>query len=84
MVVRPDDASAAQWHRTALMGTSPGMVVAIGTDGESEAPLLRDRPAIGGGPTAYVCRGFVCDAPVTSLDLLAGSVRARGASPTPA
>ena len=83
VVARPDDVSAAQWHRVALMGTSPGMVVAIGADGESEAPLLRDRPAVDGHPTAYVCRGFVCDAPVISLEQLAASVGARGAVPTP-
>ena len=28
-------------------------------------PLMQDRPAVGGAPTAYVCRDFVCDAPVT-------------------
>jgi uncharacterized protein YyaL (SSP411 family) len=82
-VVTPDeDASAATWHRIALMGTSPGMVVAIGAGSESEAPLLRDRPAIDGRPTAYVCRGFVCDAPVTSIDDLAASVCARQVEPT--
>ncbi len=71
-------ADAGTWHRTALMSTSPGTVVAIGADSESEAPLLRDRPAIGGQSTAYVCRGFVCDAPVTSIEQLASSVGARG------
>jgi hypothetical protein len=78
VVARADDPSAAEWHRVALMGTSPGLVVAIGADEASEVPLLRDRPAIDGRPTAYVCRGFVCDAPVTSLSQLASSVGARG------
>ena len=80
VVVRADDESTGQWHRVALMGTSPGMVVAIGSDADSEAPLLRDRSAIDGRPTAYVCRGFVCDAPVTSLQKLAESVGAREAA----
>ena len=31
----------------------------------SAIPLLADRIAIGGRPTAYVCRGFVCRLPVT-------------------
>jgi hypothetical protein len=31
----------------------------------SVVPLLADRVAIDGRPTAYVCRGFVCDLPVT-------------------
>src|SRR5581483_5420393 len=35
--------------------TSPGAVVVTG----GESPLLADRPA----GAAYVCRGFVCDAP---------------------
>jgi uncharacterized protein len=78
VVVGSEDAAAGTWHRTALMSTSPGTVVAIGVDGESEAPLLRDRPAISAKPTAYVCRGFVCDAPVTSVEQLAASVGTRG------
>jgi hypothetical protein len=31
----------------------------------SAVPLLADRTALDGRPTAYVCRGFVCDLPVT-------------------
>ena len=35
--------------------------------GRSEKiPLLKDRPAIGGMPTAYVCENHVCQQPVTS------------------
>jgi len=33
-------------------------------------PLLRDRPARDGRAAAYVCRGFVCDAPVTDAEAL--------------
>jgi uncharacterized protein YyaL (SSP411 family) len=29
-------------------------------------PLLADRPLVSGGPAAYVCRGFTCQAPVTT------------------
>ena len=47
-------------------GTAPGMVYAYGT----EQPLLLDRKAIDGKATAYVCRGFVCDAPSTELQVL--------------
>ena len=50
----------------------PSLVLAGGT---ADVELLQDRPAIGGRPTAYVCRGFVCDRPVTEpkelRDLLA-------------
>ena len=33
--------------------------------------LLSDRPTIAGEPAAYVCRGFVCQAPTTDLTELA-------------
>ncbi|MFD9427768.1 MULTISPECIES: thioredoxin domain-containing protein [unclassified Streptomyces] len=54
-------------HRTALLGRAPGAVVAAGEgpDAGAEFPLLVDRPQVGGAPTAYVCRHFVCDAPTT-------------------
>ena len=65
-----------EWWHAALLGTSPGMVVAAGTDGDSDVGLLRDRPAIGGAPTAYVCRGFVCDRPITDLSEFAARMRA--------
>ena len=38
-------------------------------------PLLADRPLVGGRPTAYVCRHFVCSAPTTDPDALAAQLR---------
>ncbi|MEV8453883.1 thioredoxin domain-containing protein [Streptomyces sp. NPDC052095] len=64
-------------HRTALLGTAPGAVVAAGETGGAEFPLLADRPMVGGAPTAYVCRHFVCDAPTTDVAELARKVGAR-------
>ncbi|MFJ8862780.1 thioredoxin domain-containing protein [Streptomyces sp. NPDC102451] len=60
-------------HRTALLGRAPGAVVAAGeeADAGTEFPLLVDRPLVGGEPTAYVCRHFVCDAPTTDAGELA-------------
>ncbi|MEU3215463.1 thioredoxin domain-containing protein [Streptomyces sp. NPDC006971] len=58
-------------HRTALLGRAPGAVVAAGETGGAEFPLLADRPMVGGAPTAYVCRHFVCDAPTTDPEELA-------------
>ncbi|MGA4850965.1 thioredoxin domain-containing protein [Streptomyces sp. G5(2025)] len=52
-------------HRTALLGTAPGAAVAAGRPGSGELPLLADRPLVDGRDAAYVCRGFVCDAPTT-------------------
>ena len=66
-----DDSAALR--RIAHRSTSPGVVVAFGDD----VPLVRDRPAIDGQATAYVCRGFVCDRPTTDPALLADQVGAR-------
>ncbi|NEB81699.1 hypothetical protein G3I40_41780, partial [Streptomyces sp. SID14478] len=57
-------------HHAALTGTAPGAVVAAGAEGSDELPLLADRPRVDGHETAYVCRHFVCDAPVTDVDRL--------------
>jgi uncharacterized protein YyaL (SSP411 family) len=39
------------------------------------SPLAEGRKAIGGKPTAYVCRSFVCSKPVTSVDDLRQQIR---------
>lgn len=47
-------------------GYRPFQVVAATERGGQETlPLLRDRPQVDGKGTAYVCRRFVCQAPVT-------------------
>jgi hypothetical protein len=46
--------------------TSPGQLSAIA--------LLEDRTAVGGRPTAYVCRNFTCDEPVTEAAQLAAQL----------
>ncbi|MEU2795413.1 MULTISPECIES: thioredoxin domain-containing protein [unclassified Streptomyces] len=63
-------------HRTALLGRAPGAVVAAGEGpgAGAEFPLLVDRPLVGGEPTAYVCRHFVCDAPTTDAGELAAKL----------
>jgi len=58
-------------HRAALALTTPGAVVVAGQPG-SDVPLLADREAIDGKPTAYVCRDFVCALPVTDPEQLGG------------
>ncbi|MDI9831517.1 thioredoxin domain-containing protein [Streptomyces sp. KAU_LT] len=59
-----DEATRAL-HRTALLGTAPGAVVAVGVAESDEFPLLAGRPLQQGAPAAYVCRDFTCDAPTT-------------------
>ncbi|MFH9416497.1 thioredoxin domain-containing protein [Streptomyces rochei] len=65
-----NDAATRGLHRTALLGTAPGAVVAFGTEGSDEFPLLADRPLVGGAPAAYVCRNFTCEAPTTDPERL--------------
>jgi uncharacterized protein len=53
----------------------PGAVVVAGRPDQPGVPLLANRPMIDGTATAYVCRGFVCDRPVTSAEELAATLR---------
>ncbi|MER6295572.1 thioredoxin domain-containing protein [Streptomyces althioticus] len=73
-----DDPATAALHRTALLGTAPGAVVALGTEGSDEFPLLTDRPLVDGAPAAYVCRNFTCDAPTTDAGRLRAALGGRG------
>ncbi|MFI6492829.1 thioredoxin domain-containing protein [Streptomyces sp. NPDC050564] len=65
-----DDPATEALHRTALLGTAPGAVVAVGVPESEELPLLSGRPLVDGRPAAYVCRNFTCDAPTTDPDRL--------------
>ncbi len=56
-------------RRAAFRGARAGAVIAFGS-GTPVVPLLVDRP-LERHATAYVCRGFVCDLPVTRDDDLA-------------
>ncbi|MFE2099263.1 thioredoxin domain-containing protein [Streptomyces sp. NPDC059468] len=64
-------------HRTALLGTAPGAVVAVGTPDSDEFPLLTDRPLVDGEPAAYVCRNFTCDVPTTDPERLGAALNIR-------
>jgi hypothetical protein len=82
----PGDPGTDALRRVAVLSTAPGAVRAIGTGhaptGARRAapriwdavPLLEERPMVGGRPTAYVCRGFVCDRPTTDPAELAASL----------
>ncbi len=69
-VVGPDTQARAALHRVALAAPAPGLVVSVG-EPDSGAPLLAGRVLLGGEATAYVCRHFSCDAPVTAPAALA-------------
>jgi uncharacterized protein YyaL (SSP411 family) len=74
----PQDPATAALRRTALLGTAPGAVLAVGPPGDGQLhPLLAGRGLVGGVPAAYVCRHFVCDRPVTDPAGLAAALGAR-------
>jgi uncharacterized protein len=53
----------------------PSLVLAGGALKKgSHIKLLEDRPLVDGKPTAYVCRGYSCDRPVTEPDALSGQL----------
>jgi uncharacterized protein YyaL (SSP411 family) len=75
--------------QVAIAGTGPellacarraapgGTVIVAGEPDAPGVPLLAARPLVDGAPAAYVCRGFVCDRPVTTPDDLVAAVRPR-------
>jgi uncharacterized protein len=55
----------------------PSLVLAGGSArAAADIPLLVDRTATGGRATAYVCRNYSCDAPVTDATALASQLEA--------
>ena len=67
----PEDPATAALRTVAGGAYAPARVVALAApSGASVVPLLADRPPLRGRPTAYVCRGFACQAPVTEPDAL--------------
>ncbi|HVV10982.1 thioredoxin domain-containing protein [Amycolatopsis sp.] len=67
-VVGLDPESWAELRTAAAQLVHGGGVVLAGQP--ETVPLLADRPLVEGAAAAYVCRGYVCDRPVTSTDQL--------------
>jgi uncharacterized protein len=76
-IVGPDDDPRTfDLLRTALHAEPPGAVFAMGSGADGSAvPLLAGRGLVSGAPTAYVCRGFTCQAPVTTPAALRETLR---------
>ena len=71
IVGAPDDPVTATLVAEARIGFRPNQVVAAAEGpGLSLVPLLLDRVAVDGRPTAYVCRAFVCRLPVHDAEAL--------------
>ncbi|TNM37348.1 thioredoxin domain-containing protein [Nocardioides albidus] len=49
----------------------PGAVVVAADEATDDIPLLSGRTPVDGRPAAYVCRGFVCERPVTEPEDIA-------------
>ncbi|MBF8291165.1 MAG: uncharacterized protein HW391_2133, partial [Chloroflexi bacterium] len=76
IVADPDKPGAAELLAVATAGLRPARVVAMAADPTSSAvPLLEGRTRLRDRPTAYVCRNFACQIPVTDPDALAAQLR---------
>jgi uncharacterized protein YyaL (SSP411 family) len=64
--------TATAWRRR-----PPGAVVLSAAPDAPGLPLLADRPLVAGQPAAYVCRGMVCDLPVTDVGALEAALTTR-------
>jgi uncharacterized protein len=76
VVGAPDDPARTALEHVARGSSSPGAVVVVGEPGSTGVPLLADRGLVDGRAAAYVCRGMVCDRPVTDPADLRAALRA--------
>lgn len=82
IAVVTDDPVTDPLVRTARRLAPPGAVVVAGAPDQPGVPLLAGRRRRNGAATAYVCRGFVCDRPVSSEAELATQLTALSHNPT--
>ncbi|XTZ17579.1 thioredoxin domain-containing protein [Micromonospora echinospora] len=68
IAVVTDDPAGDPLVAAAYRHAPPGAVLVAGRPDQPGVPLLADRPMVDGRSTAYVCRGFVCRRPVTTVD----------------
>jgi uncharacterized protein len=66
--------AAPELLATAWRLAPPGAVVVAGAPDQPGVPLLASRPLVDGAAAAYVCRGFVCERPVTEARSLAAQL----------
>jgi uncharacterized protein len=73
-------AGLAELARAVRSDFRPRLVLAGGPEGTESPELLRERPAVEGKPSAYVCEGFACQAPVTDRAALIAQIGDDGSS----
>jgi uncharacterized protein YyaL (SSP411 family) len=83
LVGDPESADMAAMLRAVWKPYVPNKVVA-GRDPSDEVaaalvPLLESRPQVGGRPTAYICRNYICEAPTTDPDEVRSELARRSA-----
>ncbi|SDX58953.1 hypothetical protein SAMN05216215_1012190 [Saccharopolyspora shandongensis] len=74
VVGEADDADRAALIAAARRHAPGGAVALAGEPEATRVPLLAERPLVGGAAAAYVCRGYVCDRPVTTTEDLVESL----------
>jgi uncharacterized protein YyaL (SSP411 family) len=74
VAIAGDGPQADQLLQVARASTSPGLVTVQGPPDAPGIPLLADRPLVAGRAAAYLCRGFVCERPVTTPGELASAL----------
>ncbi|MFI0463439.1 thioredoxin domain-containing protein [Saccharopolyspora sp. 5N102] len=74
VVGEADDADRAALIAAARRHAPGGAVALAGEPEATRVPLLAERPLVGGAAAAYVCRGYVCDRPVTTTEDLVDSL----------
>ncbi len=79
----PAEAATRELLRPVWSTWRPAQVLAVGASGvtTSAVPLLHDRAAIDSRPTAYVCRGFACNLPVSDAAALTAQLVRGGGAP---
>lgn len=73
-IAATEKSSAATELLAAARAAAPGGAIVLAAPPDV-APLLTDRPLVDGHPAAYVCRGSVCDLPVTDPAALTAALR---------
>ena len=74
VAIAGDGPQADQLLEVARASTSPGLVTVQGLPDAPGIPLLAARPLVAGHAAAYLCRGFVCDRPVSTPGALSSAL----------